>query len=395
MVTNGFASDPWCGAVGCCGEGGCIPPDCLGIGGHSPHRFWGQAEFLLWSVSNSHVPPLVTTSSPTSLGVLGQPDTAVLFGGSVNHEDFSGGRFTVGWWCDPCERLGFEASYFFLGQRSIGYDAASTGTPLLARPFFDVNPAVNGENSELVANPAVASLPNLIPLTGAVHIRQSTELWGMEGNALWNCWRGCWGRLDFLSGFRYLQLKENLSITENLLVPFTSLAVPGESLFVSDQFGTRNQFYGGQIGLRAEANWRRWVVEFTSKVALGTTHQQVDINGATIITPFGGSPSAFTGGLLALPSNIGHFSRDHFSVVPEAGLNFGYNINDHWRVYTGYSFIYWNSVVRPGDQIDRVVNSSQLPGHMGSFVGPPRPAFGFRETDFWAHGVNFGLEFKY
>jgi hypothetical protein len=28
-------------------------------------------------------------------------------------------------------------------------------------------------------------------------------------------------------------------------------------------------------------------------------------------------------------------------------------------------------------------------------VGPARPAFGFRETDFWAHGVNFGLEFKY
>jgi hypothetical protein len=42
-----------------------------------------------------------------------------------------------------------------------------------------------------------------------------------------------------------------------------------------------------------------------------------------------------------------------------------------------------------------VVNSSQLPAHTGSFVGPPRPAFGFRDTDFWAHGVNFGVEFKY
>jgi hypothetical protein len=391
MVGGAFASDPWCGALGCCGEGVCAPP----CNGGSSRCFWGRAELLLWNISNSHVPPLVTTSPPTSLGVLGQPGTAVLFGDSLNHEEFTGGRFSAGWWFDPCQRCGLEASYFFLGQRSIGFDAASTGNPLLARPFFDASPSVNGEDSELVANPLIPGLPGLIPLTGAIHINQSTELWGIEANAVWNCRQGCWFRLDLLSGFRYMQLKENLSITENLLVPFTSTVVPGESIFVSDQFDTRNQFYGGQIGFRAEANWRRWQLDWTTKVALGTTHQQVDINGATIITPFGGAPSAFTGGLLALPTNIGHFSRDHFSVVPEMGLNIGYKINDRWRVFTGYNFIYWNSVVRPGDQIDRAVNINQLPTHTGPFVGPARPAFGFKETDFWAHGVNIGLEFKY
>jgi hypothetical protein len=390
-----FAADPWCGAAGCCGEGVCAPSCGLEGRGDPSHCFWGRAEFLLWNISNSHVPPLLTTSSPTALGVLGQGDTAVLYGGTLDHEEFSGGRFTAGWWFDPCQHCGLEASYFFLGKRSIGYDIASGGAPLLARPFFNDNPAVNAEDSELIANPAIASLPGLIPLAGSMHIRQSTELWGTDASAVWNLRQGCWGRLDLLAGFRYLQLKEELDITENLMVPFTSSTVPGESILVHDHFATRNQFYGGQVGLRADLNWRRWDLEVTSKFAMGTTHQQVDINGVTVLTPPGGPPSVFTGGLLALPTNIGQFSRDHFTVVPEVGLNIGYKINDHWRVYTGYSFIYWSSVVRPGDQIDRVVNSSQIPPRMGPFVGPPHPAFGFRDTDFWAHGVNFGLEFKY
>ena len=49
-------------------------------------------------------------------------------------------------------------------------------------------------------------------------------------------------------------------------------------------------------------------------------------------------------------------------------------------------------VARAGEQIDFVVNSNQvappIPG------GPARPAFNFNGSDFWAQGLNFGLEFK-
>ena len=43
--------------------------------------------------------PLVTTSPPASLGVLGAPGTEVLFGDSgFNYEAFSGARLTLGIW---------------------------------------------------------------------------------------------------------------------------------------------------------------------------------------------------------------------------------------------------------------------------------------------------------
>ena len=46
------------------------------------------------------------------------------------------------------------------------------------------------------------------------------------------------------------------------------------------------------------------------------------------------------------------------------------------------------------EQIDLAVNTSQPPLG-GGLVGPARPAFSFRDSDFWAQGVSFGVEFRY
>jgi hypothetical protein len=51
-------------------------------------------------------------------------------------------------------------------------------------------------------------------------------------------------------------------------------------------------------------------------------------------------------------------------------------------------------VARAGEQIDPVVNATPfaiLSGN-GQLVGLARSALKFAETDFWAHGLNFGLE---
>jgi hypothetical protein len=108
------------------------------------------------------------------------------------------------------------------------------------------------------------------------------------------------------------------------------------------------------------------------------------------------------GGLLALATNIGRFTRDRFSAVPEVGVNVGYRITDHLRAFVGYNFLYWGNVVRPADQIDRVLDASLIPNFLNPQTGLPytptgalRPAVPFKETDYWAQGVTFGLEFRY
>ena len=355
-----------------------------------PFVFWAEADYLLWSIKDSNLPPLVTSSpagTPRGLaGVIGAPGTTVLFGGNgLDNEERSGARITAGFWFDKSQCLGIEGSYFFLGQRSIGFNAGSSGSPILARPFFDVNAGV--ENSELVAFPGV--------LAGNVAVRATSRLWGTELDLRSNWCGGCCWRIDWLTGFRYVALDESLNISENLSVPSGPQA--GTSLLVSDSFGTHNSFAGGQVGMEIELRQSRWSLTLLGKVALGNMHESVNINGSTTFLVPGLAPNVQPGGLLALPTNIGRYERDRFAVVPEAGIKIGYQFSKRWRAFIGYSFLYLSDVVRPGNQIDRGINVTQLPSVLGpgTLVGAARPAFMFHSTDFWAQGVNFGLEFRW
>jgi hypothetical protein len=207
----------------------------------------------------------------------------------------------------------------------------------------------------------------------------------------------CCYRVDLLAGFRYLELREGIGDTENVAISPDVPTIGGSTLAVADQFDTRNQFYGGQLGARAECRWGRLFLVPTASVALGTNHEEVDVHGNTVITPVGGGRSVLAGGILALPSNSGHFSRDRFAVVPEVGINFGCQVTPHLRAFVGYGFLYVSNVVRPGSLIDRTVNLTQIPSNLGpgTLFGPARPALVLRDTDFWARGINFGLEIRY
>jgi len=393
-----------------------------------PGRVWARAEYLLWWVKNDHIPALLTTGTfvnpatgAVEVGFLGNPGTVVLFGDQdLDHGAFSGGRFTIGAWLDDCQHKGVEVSYFFLGRQNItaNFDSGVFGS--LARPFqvpgggpgsmpitlpngSTVTPGQ--QSSETVSVTGIS--------TGSFSFSNSTQLQGFNADLLC-CWCGdyccCNGQgygVVLLGGFRYLDLQESIDITERIQVAANPMfmgqpvtlpdpRLAGASLVGTDSFHTRNQFYGGEVGLRATSYRGPWSLEGTGRVALGTTHQVVDINGMSSGVGPLGSFSA-TGNLLALPSNIGRFTKDKFSVVPEVGVNIGYNVTENLKLLAGYSFLYWSSVVRPGDQIDTVVDPRQLPfsGNPPGRNGATRPAVLFRDTDFYAHGINFGAELRW
>jgi len=381
---SGNCSDPTRGGA-CCGGCGWGCNNC-GDG----TLWWVNAEYLLWWTKNGPAPALVTTGPTSTFGVLGASGTQVLFGGPIDYGTASGGRFGTGLWFCESQVLGVDGSFLFLGDRSSNFLAASNsmGSPVISRPFVG---AVTGQPTvEQVAFPGEEA--------GSVHVHSTTELWGAETNLRWNpcclcCTGWCGGtwRMGFLAGYRFMSLKEKLGISEDF-IDLGSIAVTRHQL--SDEFRTSNMFNGGQLGTIIE--WKRgcWSLDMRAKVALGATHETVNIAGSEVDTLLNtGAQASFNSGLLALPSNSGHFSRDVFSVIPEVGVNLGYQICPSLRLFVGYSFLYWSRVARPGAQIDTVINTSQQSG--GTLSGPARPQFAFHGSDFWAQGVNFGLELRY
>ena len=75
-------------------------------------------------------------------------------------------------------------------------------------------------------------------------------------------------------------------------------------------------------------------------------------------------------------------------------------MTDFVRLSVGYNFLYWSSVARPGDQIDRNLDVTQIPNFLPlppgtAPVSPPRPMPLLRDNGYFAQGITLGVEFRY
>jgi hypothetical protein len=210
--------------------------------------------------------------------------------------------------------------------------------------------------------------------------------------------------VDLLFGYRFLELTDSLSINEFSQTTGTNQqGLPvGTVALTSDRFGTRNEFNGGQVGTDVCFHLERWSFDFLGKIALGNTTEVININGTQVVLRPNAAPVLSQGGLLAVPLNSGRFTRDRISVVPELGVKLGYDVTENLRLTLGYTWLFWSDVVRPADQIDRVIDARQIsnfpppPGVVfGPVAGQSHPLVPFRGTDFWAQGLTVGLEYKY
>jgi hypothetical protein len=367
-----------------------------------------SAEYLMWWTRGTQLPVLASTSSTPYNGFLGVGDTVPVLGGDRFGQTLhTGGRFGLGWWFTEQQCRGIETRVFFLGRNGTTADVNSNQYPLLARPFYNTNgdptllPAVTGIRttpvgsfSELVARPDLA--------VGGVAARLENTMWGAEVNYRRNL--SCYpcARLEAIAGFRYLNFKEELTVTESFARNGTATSVPTPAVagVLTDQFRVENNFYGGQVGLVGEIRRGRWALDGRASVAFGTVHQQVEINGGQLLLMPNGTTAAYTGGLLALPgANIGTYSQSKFAVMPEVGFNVGYYVTPHLKVFVGYNFLYLSSVIRAADTIDTTIDAARVPNLFPPGIAPvpgvPHPAPQFRTTDFFAQGINFGLQWTW
>ena len=228
---------------------------------------------------------------------------------------------------------------------------------------------------------------------GLLQIESDSRFWGADANIIKRLCGDCDRSLDVFVGYRYYYFAEQLNIIEAILAGPDAPDPEGTLTLVTDRFATRNLFNGGQVGAIARQQWNRWSVDMRAAVALGQNQQTVEIYGSQIRQQPGLPRETFTGGLLAAQSNIGRYNRRRFSVAPDVSLNLGYQITPSLRGFVGYSMLYWTNVVRPGPQVDRVVDLNFIPNSPAApSSGQRRPAVLFNESNLFAQGASFGME---
>jgi hypothetical protein len=195
------------------------------------------------------------------------------------------------------------------------------------------------------------------------------EFWSAEAELRAELYRGTWAHFDLLAGFCFVSMDEALDIErQDFHANITTL----------DSAGTHNRFYGGQLGAELVIHWYKCFVDLWGKVALGSNDETINVNGGTLTA---GQP--VVGGFLAPPEFIGSHHHDQFAVVPQIGVNVGYELTQHLRATAGYTFLYLSEAVRPGAETDALSRS-------------PRSApFPFQTGEFWGQGLNLGIEFRF
>jgi hypothetical protein len=356
------------------------------------HQFWGSAEYLLWWTKSAPLPvPIVTTGnaavgfpSLNTAGAIGSPGTRVLLGGSnLNYDAFSGMRISLGTWLNSEETCGVEASGFFLQNMDFHWSAGSNaaGSPPLYFPRF--NPVAGFEDAVPIADP-------LRGFSGGVTATSRLQLWGAEINGVFCMTTQPGLEIQGLAGFRFLNLNESFQINNT-----TTDLIANTLTSLRDYFGTHNQFYGSQIGVRALCDLNQLTLGATCQLAMGATVQTVNVQGS--ISQLNGG--IYPGGFFTQSSNIGRTTHTDFGVIPSIDLMAGYKITSHLGIFASFNFLYLNSVVRPGDQMDHSINLTQNavldPNGVGKLVGPAQPSPLFNRTDFWALGMNFGFVFSF
>ena len=383
---------------------------CDDDGADCGRRSWASVEYLSWWTRGMSTPPLVTEAVRGNPAVIGDGGQVVYGGEQLLTSGRQGGRLRVGHWLDDCRSSGIEAEYFALGR--VGDSFVDAGGPdrTVARPF--INSQIGAATTELVnyLPPVGVPFAGSGALCGMVNVDASSSFagGGFRFRRNYACDdHGCSGwSLDWLAGYRYLGLNERLGIREQL----TSLDPnrPYVAFDIMDQFQTRSDFNGADLGMSFIGRRDRWSLELLGRLGFGSNRNRVAINGQTTITntltgdsltstvgvPPGGG--AYTGGgLLAQRSNIGVYTDDVFSVVPEIGLTLVYQLSPRVKTTFGYNLLVWTNVVRPGDQIDLRVNPDLLPNEINPVTGPLTPVAPNATSTFWAQGLTAGVQIDF
>lgn len=368
---------------------------------------WVAVDLLYWWEKKQSLPPsLVTTGSPSDPipAALGQPGTQVLFGPSqADYGGLVGLRVRGGTWLDCNQSLGFQAEGFGLESHGLlrQFSSLSSGLPLLALRRVNANDGSPG--AFVIASPAtVGGQTGLRP--GGLAISSDTHLWGGSVDAAHTFCLSPNFHLQGTAGVRYLDLRESVRIrTVRLASPSSPLFFLGNNpglpatAFTEDQYHTRDQFLGGRVGLCGNYFVDRYFVGASASLALGQTNSMLDVTGASLLQPFRVAPQIVPGGLYALPSNFGGGGHQSFSLVPEGEFHLGILLTPQIRASIGYDILYWTRILRPGNQVNLLVDPREVPTdpafRSGSDVNAPRPLANYR--DFWAHGLSLAINFSF
>ena len=284
--------------------------------------FWYiNAEALFLHMSKAGDQPVVVNANGEN----------VLSTTSKNPGFTPGARFALGFALNDVSTI--ELSYFGLSQWTSNA-AYVTGASDLQLPG-DLGPATTDFKN-----------------SNAFFTTYKSELNNAELNHLWATDSP---DIKFITGFRYLNLREFYDIN----------SVPSDGISSDYRITTRNQLYGGQIGLKLKKEWGGFGVSLITKSGIygNSTRQQTYLGDNSNVDTLRDSTSNGTS----------------VAFVNELNPNIHARLNSTWNLRAGMDFLCISGVSRAPNQLDFTNN----PPDSGTSLS--------QHSNVFLYGFNVGL----
>jgi Putative beta barrel porin-7 (BBP7) len=273
---------------------------------------YAWADALYWHRVGTGCDQVLVTNTSLPPGA----DT-VLRTSDLHFNGTGGFRVLVGWRpdpaCCPCCSA-FELSYWGLFGLNANQTARSSAGTL----------AIPGD---------LGLASNNFFLTNVLNVNYQSQLNNVEFNCIKSCCLCCGNQIDFLCGFRYINLNETFKIT----------GTDFQEGMSNYNVHSDNNLYGLQMGGRYTRQWTDlWSLQLTAKSGVFLN----DIHQTQAATDF--------------PNNTGPFSlRDRVSARGSAVAMLGEldfilirRLNDTWSLRLGYTVIGLGGLALAPDQLD-------------------------------------------
>ena len=221
--------------------------------------------------------------------------------------------------------------------------------------------------------------------TGTIQVKNDLDLVAAELYGRTLLARTGNSRVDLLGGYTFVRMDSELGLRTQVTDGLSGNPIQNGTITTTqDNFGTKNQFHGGHIGLLQELTKGRFTFTALGKVALGNMNQSSSVSGQ-FSTANTASPITEPQGLFARNSNIGTITRNQFTFLPEAGAKIKYQLG-RAQFGVGYTMLLFPSVAMAGSQVDPVIDPTD-----SALVPPPRLV----TEAFFLHGLDLGVTFNF
>jgi len=134
----------------------------------------------------------------------------------------------------------------------------------------------------------------------------------------------------------------------------------------TDQFTTKNNFYGALCGLQAQCMYHAWKLHAIMTGGIGLMRNGNNSNGSSktatgnlFFLTANTAQQTLKGAIFTQPSNIGCFKHHACAGMVETIIRCSYSLKKDIELSLGYNFILLTHVGRAADQIDRNINTTR------------------------------------